>query len=74
MSAPSFIQSAGRFNLKFWEEDDGPTIVVWESLSQSEKEQWLKKLGKSKDWVVWCRSRKKGEEQCPFEVDVKNLG
>jgi len=29
MSAPSFFQSAGRGDLKFWGEDDGPTIVVW---------------------------------------------
>jgi len=28
-------------------------------------------MGKSKDWVVWCRSRKKDEEQGPFEVDEK---
>ena len=25
-------------------------------------------MSKSKDWVVWCRSRKKDEEQRPFEV------
>jgi len=34
MSAPPFFQSAGRGNLKFWGEDDGPTVVVWESLSK----------------------------------------
>ena len=28
----------------------------------------MKKMGKSKDWVVWCRSRKKDKEQHPFEV------
>ena len=28
-------------------------------------------MGKSKDWVVWCRSRKKDKEQRPFEVDGK---
>jgi len=33
MSAPPFFQSAGRGDLKFWGEDDGPTVVVWESLS-----------------------------------------
>jgi len=59
MSAPAFFQSAGRGDLKFWGEDDGPTVVVWESLSESEQEQCSKKMGKSKDWVVWCRSRKK---------------
>ena len=58
MSAPPFFQSAGRGDLKFWGEDDRPTVVVLESLSESEQEQWSKKMGKSKDWVVWYRSRK----------------
>jgi len=58
MSAPPFFQSAGRGNLKprVWGEDDGPTVVAWESLSESEQEQWSKNMIKSKDWVVWCRS------------------
>ena len=30
-------------------------------------------MGKSKDWVVWCRSMKKDEEQRPFEVDRKEI-
>ena len=54
MSAPPFFQSAGRGDLKFWGEDsdDGPTVVacvVWESLLESEQEQWSEKMGKSKD-------------------------
>ena len=57
MSAPPFFQSAGQGDLKFWGEDNEPT-VVWENLSESEQEQWLEKMSKSKDWVVWCRSRK----------------
>jgi len=57
----------------FWGEDDGPTVVVWESLLESEQEQWSKKMGKSKDWVVWCRSRKQDEEQRPFEVNGKQI-
>ena len=40
MSTPPFFQSAGRGDLKFWEEDDGPTVVVWKSLSESEQEHW----------------------------------
>jgi len=39
MSAPPFFHSAGREDLKFWREDDGHTVVVWESLSKSEQEQ-----------------------------------
>ena len=42
-------------------------------MSESEQEQWSKQIGKSKDWVVWCRSRKKDEEQRPFEVDGKEI-
>ena len=47
--------------------------MVWERLSESEQVQWSKKISKSKDWVVWCRSRKKVEEQRPFEADGKKL-
>jgi len=71
MSAPPFFQSAGRGDLKFWDED--ATVEVWESLSESEQEQWPKKMGKLKDWVVWCRSRNKDEEQRPFEVNGKEI-
>jgi len=73
MSAPPFFQSAGRGDLKFWGEDDRPTVVVWESLSEPEQEQWSEKMGKSKDWVVWCRSREKDEEQRQFEVNGKEI-
>jgi len=54
-------------------EDDGPTVVVWESLSESEQEQWSEKTGKLKNWVVSCRSRKKDEEQRPCEIDGKEI-
>jgi len=30
-------------------------------------------MGKSKDWVVWCRSRKKDEESSPFKADGKEI-
>jgi len=33
----------------------------------------IKKMGKSKDWVVWCRSKKKDEEQHPFEVNGEEI-
>jgi len=59
MSAPPFFESAGRGDLKFLGEDDGPIVVVWESLSESEKEQRSKRMGQSRNWVVWCRSREK---------------
>ena len=39
----------------------------------SEQEQWSKKMGKLKDWVVWCRSREKDEEHHQFEIDGKEI-
>jgi len=37
MSALLFFHSAGRGDPKFWGENDGPTVVVWECLSKSEQ-------------------------------------
>jgi len=52
MSVHPFFQSAKREDLKFCGEDDGLTVVVQESLLESEQEQWSKRMGKSKHWVV----------------------
>jgi len=71
MSDPPFFHSAGRGDLKFRGEDDGPNVEVWESLSEWEQKRWSKNIGKSRGWVVWCRSREKDEEQRPFEADGK---
>ena len=59
MLAPPFFQLPGRENLKFSGEDNGPTVFVSESLSESEQKQCSKKMGKLKDWAVWNRSEKK---------------
>jgi len=69
MSSPPFFHLAGRGDLK----DNGPTVLVWESLLESEQEQRSKRMGKSKDWAAWCRSRKKDEEQRPFEANGKEI-
>ena len=34
MSTPPFFQSAGRGDLLFWGGEEGPTVVIWESLSR----------------------------------------
>jgi len=60
MSAPPFFQSAGRGDLLFWGEKEGPTVVIRESLSKQEKESWLEKARTMHDWVVWCKSIKRG--------------
>ena len=53
MSAPLFFESAGRGYLKIWGTAEGPTMVIWESLSESEKTNWSgEKMSTSKDCVV----------------------
>jgi len=39
VSAPPFFQSAGRGDLLFLGGKEGPTVVIWESLSEQEKER-----------------------------------
>jgi len=73
MSAPPFFQSAGRGDLLFLGRKEGPTVVIWESLSQQEKKSWLKELSTMHDWVVWCKSKKGAEEIRSFELSGKEI-
>ena len=73
MSAPPFFQSAGRGDLLFWGEKEGPTVVIWESLSEQEKENWLGESSTMHDWVVRCKSKKGAEEIRSFELSRKEI-
>jgi len=55
MSAPPFFQLARRGDLLFFFTREGPTVVIWESLSEQEKESWLEESSTMHDWVVWCK-------------------
>jgi len=73
MAAPPFFQSAGRGDLLFWGEKEGPTVVLWESLSEQEKESWLEVSSTMHDWIVWCKSKKGAEEIRSFELSGKEI-
>ena len=73
MSTPPFFQSAGRGDLLFWGIKKGPTVVMWESLSEQKKESWLKEASTMHDWVVWRKSKKGAEEIRSFELSVKEI-
>ena len=73
MSAPPFFQSAGRGDLLFWGEKEGPTVVIWESISEQEQESWLEEASAMHDWVVWFRSKKWAEEIRSFELSGKEI-
>ena len=73
MSAPPFFQSVARGDLLFWGGNQGPTAVIWESLSEQEKESWLEESSTMHAWVVWCKSEKGAEEMCSFELSGKEI-
>ena len=71
--APPFFQSAGRGDLLYWGGKKGPTVVIWESLSEQEQESWLEEASAMHDWVVWFRSKKWAEEIRSFELSGKEI-
>jgi len=68
MSAPPFFQSAGRGDLLSWGGEEGPPVVIWESLSEQEKKSWLEESSTMHDLVVWCQSKKGAGEIRSFEL------
>lgn len=48
MSSPPFFESAGRGELTFWGKEKGATVVIRESLLESEKVRWLEMASKNK--------------------------
>jgi len=57
------------------EKKEGPTVVIWESLSESkqEKEGWMEKASTMHDWVVWCKSKLRAKEIRSFELSRKEI-
>jgi len=41
------------------------------SLSEQEKQSWIREAGTMHDWVVWCKSKKGAEEIRSFERSEK---
>ena len=63
MSAPPFFQSAGRGNLKFWGEDDGPMLGSYGFQGQVTAGDSSDKQGKMGAGYNNLR-RKKKKQQC----------
>ena len=55
VTAPPFFESAGRGECTFWSRGSGPRVIIWDSLSPTEKSVCLQELQNETDWVVWCK-------------------
>jgi hypothetical protein len=65
ITAAPIFEAAGRGDKPYWGKwtEAAPTIILWESLAEEDREVCLEEMKTSKNWVVWCRSRKKGNEE-----------
>jgi hypothetical protein len=55
-AAAPFFESAGRPSKPVWGPQQGNKFVLWESLTEGEKEECLKVLQKEAGWVIWCKA------------------
>jgi len=55
------------------DDQKGPTVLIWESLSEQEKEGGLEEASTMHDWAVWCRSKKGAKEIRSFELSRKKI-
>ena len=69
MSAPPLFESAGRGDLEFWGAVEGPTVIIWESLSELEETNWLKnKIARQKGLGSMVQLKKRGGGRSLFRA------
>jgi hypothetical protein len=56
ITLPPFLDNATRSGTELWGESDGPTVYLWDTLTEEEKKTCKEQLERTKDWVVWCKS------------------
>ena len=57
VTAPPFFPSAGRGTTRFWGEEHGPTVFLWEGLGEEGREECERVIRTHRDWEVWSRAR-----------------
>ena len=50
------FDNATRGGTELWGKLGGPTVYLWDTLTEEEKKTCNKQLERTKDWVVWCKS------------------
>jgi ribonuclease HI len=62
-AAPMF-EHAGREGQVYWGDKGakGPMVVLWDSLTDEGKKECLEELRTTKDWVIWRKDNRNGDE------------
>jgi hypothetical protein len=65
VTAPPFFPSAGRGTTRFWGNEHGPTVFLWEGLGEEGREECERVIRTHRDWVVWSRARPMKGDRTP---------
>jgi hypothetical protein len=57
VEARFFFPNAGRGTVRFWGNEQGPTVFLWDGLVEEGLEECERTIQTRKDWIVWSRSR-----------------
>ena len=56
VAAPPFFPNAGRGTVRFWGNEQGPTVFLWDGLDEEGREECERTIQTLKDLVVWSRA------------------
>jgi hypothetical protein len=65
VTAPPCFPSAGRGTTRFWGNEQGPTVFLWEGLGEEGREECERAIRTHRDWVVWSRARPMKGDRTP---------
>jgi hypothetical protein len=65
VTAPPFFPSAGRGTTRFWGNEQGPTVFLWEGLGEEGRGECERVIRTHRDWVVWSRARPMKGDRTP---------
>jgi hypothetical protein len=63
--AAPFFPSTGIGTTRFWGNQQGPTVFLWEGLGEEGREECERVIRTHRDWVVWSRARPMKGDRTP---------
>ena len=57
VTAPPFFEHAGRGSMTFWGQQQGAMVILWDTLSATDKQQWMQEMSTSQESWILFRSK-----------------
>ena len=55
VTAPPFFEAAKRGSTYFWGTQVGPAVILWDAMSETERQEWLSSDALRTDWILICK-------------------